>query len=104
MIKHYVFFELKEGYEGESKQESAEIVKKAFEEMRGNIPELRHIEVGLSAKVDSLSKEVDVLLYCEFESFEDMGSYHAHPEFLKTIEIVRPRRLNRWAVDVDVEV
>ncbi|WP_158089487.1 Dabb family protein [Magnetofaba australis] len=98
MIHHYVFWEIQG--EGEEKIANVRTIKHALESM-GHIPGVLSLEVSLNAKVDALSKEIDLMLYTTHVDWADLEAYQAHSEHKKVIEIVRPRRKNRWAVDYE---
>jgi len=101
VIKHFVFWELLDEAEGRPRAENARVIKEALESM-GEIPGVLRLEVSYNAKVDALSREVDLMLYSEHESWEALQAYQAHPEHKKVITVVRPLRKNRWAVDFEV--
>ena len=59
MLRHIVFFSAK-------RSEDIEAVRSGLE-LLADIPEARHLEVGVNAKVDALGNEVDVVVYAEFD-------------------------------------
>jgi len=72
MIHHVVFFRLAR-YSPEAVAELAERLRA----MRGAIPELAGIEVGVD--VDRSERAWDVALVTRFRSAEDLAAYRAHP-------------------------
>ncbi|MEM8538263.1 MAG: Dabb family protein [Pseudomonadota bacterium] len=63
------------------------------------IPHARHFEVRENTHADTLSGRVDVVVYAEFESAEDLAAYKAHPLYQDAIDAVRPLRDMRVAAD-----
>jgi hypothetical protein len=66
------------------------------------IPHALRLEVSLNRKSDPLSKEVDVVVYGEFESDAELAAYKAHELYLEAIRRVRPLRELRFAAHYDV--
>lgn len=72
MITHIVLFKLKEPTDG-----NVAAAKEKLESMRGRIPMLRHLEVG----VDLIHSErsCDIALYTRFDSMADLKAYQVFP-------------------------
>ena len=72
MITHIVFFKL-----SEPTLEAVATVQEKLLSMRGNIPQLRHLEAG----IDFIRSErsFDVALLTTFDSREDLQAYQVHP-------------------------
>jgi hypothetical protein len=77
MVKHLVFWKLKDNALGRDKAANALLIKQELEALHGRIPGLLKIEVG----IDFLHLETssDVALYSELESREALAAYQAHP-------------------------
>jgi hypothetical protein len=95
MVKHIVMWRLKAETHGNSAEVNARLIKEKLEALRGRIPELLSIEVGLDfSKTDS---STDVVLYSEFADKAALESYQRHPEHeaLKPFigEVTSERRL-----------
>ncbi|MGE5549594.1 MAG: Dabb family protein [Bacteroidota bacterium] len=76
MLTHIVLFKLRD--------RSPESVGKARDVilgMRGKIPELRHLEVGVD--VLHAQRSFDLGLLAKFDTLDDMLSYQKHPEHQK---------------------
>jgi hypothetical protein len=58
---------------------------------------------GTNLKTDQLGGEADMIVYGEFESEAQLAAYKAHPNYQRSIEIVRPLRELRIAADYRVE-
>ncbi len=63
------------------------------------IPHASVFEVVENSGVDTLSQEVDVVVYAEFRDAEALRAYKAHPIYKETITVVRPLRELRIAAD-----
>ncbi len=100
MIKHIVFWRLKENAEGASKEENAATLKQILEALKESIPEIIHIEVGMNGIESPAAFEV--ALYSEFASFDDLKIYQAHPEHLKCKEFVEKVTSERAVVDYEI--
>ena len=93
MIKHIVLFSAKD-------PNDVPVIKAALEKM-SSIPKISAFQVSYNSKKDELSKEIDIVLYSEFESWADLDAYQAHPIYHETTETVRPLRDQRIVVDFE---
>ena len=94
MIKHVVIWNIKDP---EQKAAHASAVKRALESLRGHIPGLVKIEVGIDIGYDKQAH--DVALYCEFEDREALDAYQKHPLHEDAKAIVSLLVTDRRAVD-----
>ena len=99
MVKHIVLWKLKEEAGGRSKKENAGELKKRLEDLKGKIPEIVELEVGLSFEVSETAS--DVSLYSSFKTREDLGRYQKHPDHQKVVEFVRGIVSERRVVDYE---
>ena len=68
--------------------------------MRGRVPGMLRIEVGLDcSRTDSSS---DVALYAEFESRAALDAYQAHPDHKAVMPFILEARSERRLVDYEV--
>jgi len=74
MIKHVVAWKIKDPAE---KAAHASAVKRALESLRGHIPGLLAIEVGIDIGYDRNAE--DVVLYAEFADRAALDAYQKHP-------------------------
>lgn len=96
MIKHIVMWNLR-GDTPEQKAAAAVLLKQGFEGLRGRIPGLLRIEIGIdSSRVDYAC---DVVLYSEFESQVALDAYAHHPEHLRLRQTLGDLRTARYQVD-----
>jgi len=92
MLRHIVFFSVKES-------ENVERVQELLSQL-SKIPAARHLEVRRNIRKDQLSSEVDLVVYGEFEDEAALEAYKAHPIYAETTRLVRPLRELRIAADV----
>ena len=100
MVKHIVLWSLKESALGRSKDENARIMKEKLEALRGAIPGLLHLEVGIDFGRGTQSD--DVALYSEFDSRESLQGYQDHPAHLAAVAFIREVRDRRSVVDYEL--
>ena len=80
MIKHIVMWNVR-GDDATSRARNIALVKAEFESLRGCIPGLLHLEVGVDdSRIDYAC---DVVLVTEFESRAALAAYAEHPEHLR---------------------
>jgi len=99
VVKHLVLWKLKPEAHGQSAAENARAIKEKLERLRGRVPGLLRIEVGLDfSRTDSSS---DLALYAEFESRAALEAYQAHPEHKAVMPFILEARSERRLVDYD---
>lgn len=91
MIKHIVLWRLK------NKADVARI-KQELEGMRGKIPGLLSLEVGVNFAEGS---PADLGLYSEFEDRAALEEYGDHPVHVPVKQFIGPRVLERWVLDYE---
>ena len=96
MVKHIVMWNVR-GDTPEQKQQSAMLLKSAFESLSGKIPGLTKLEVGLD--VSAVDYACDVVLYSEFDTQASLDAYASHPEHLRVKQVVGDIRIARHQVD-----
>ncbi|MEN7972976.1 MAG: Dabb family protein, partial [Verrucomicrobiota bacterium] len=92
MIKHIVMWKFKDEVAEADKLE----MKRQLEALKGVVPTLVDIEVGMDFSNKEASQ--DMVLYSEFQSMEDLQAYAGHPEHLKVVEFVKPLVCERAVV------
>lgn len=100
MIKHIVFFRLKEEAEGKSKMENAQIIKDGLLGLLGKVPSLRSEKVGINIP-NAPRTDFDICLECEFDNWDDLHAYVVHPEHQKVAGFIALCREARAAVDYE---
>ena len=99
MIKHIVLWKLKDQVDGKSRQDNAAILKQQLENLKGNIPGLLRIEVGININKTGIEDDADVVLYSEFENQSALDAYYVHPEHVKIVPFAKAIRSERRIID-----
>ncbi|MFM0286993.1 Dabb family protein [Paraburkholderia megapolitana] len=99
MIRHIVMWQVR-GDTAQEKRISGERVKEAFEGLRGRIPGMRHLEIGIDTS--TVDYACDVVLVSDFESREALEAYANHPEHLRVRQQLGDVRTARYQVDYEV--
>jgi hypothetical protein len=99
MVKHIVFWKLKEDANGMSKAENAAAIKQKLEDLNGKIEGCIKLEVGFDFLHSAES--VDVVLYSEFESKEALDFYANHPLHKAVMPFIAEARSERRVVDYE---
>jgi len=100
MVKHIVFWKLKDEANGMSKSENAQAIKEKLEALKGQIPGLIEIEVGIDF-LGSL-ESADLVLYSTFENKEALNVYANHPLHKAIMPFIAEARNERRVVDYEV--
>ncbi len=58
------------------------------------------LTVTKNKKVDQIGNDIDVVVYGEFADDDALATYKAHPIYSECIDVVRPLRDKRIAVDI----
>lgn len=95
MIKHIVFFKLKERSE-----ENVEKAKNVLLGLVGKVPQLKSLEVGID--FNHSERSYDIALVTEFNTKEDLVGYNVHPEHQKVAKYLLT--LYESVIVVDYEV
>ncbi len=96
MIKHIVMWNVRGDTPAEKAQGIARL-QRSFESLRGRIPGLLHLEIGVdSSRIDYAC---DVVLYSEFADQAALDAYAAHPEHLRVKHELADLRIARHQVD-----
>jgi hypothetical protein len=99
MIRHIVMWNVRGDTPAEKAQAIANL-QRSFESLRGQIPGLIHLEIGVdSSRIDYAC---DVVLYSEFESQAALDAYGSHPEHLRVKRELADLRTARHQVDYAV--
>ena len=100
MIRHIVMWRVS-GETPEENLASRQLVKRSFEGLRGRIPGMIHLEVGLDSSAADYA--CDVVLVTDFESQHALDAYAGHPEHLRVRQQLGRIRTARFQVDYLVE-
>ena len=99
MVKHIVFWNLKDTALGRSRDENARMMKEKLEGLKGIVPGLLHAEVGIDFGRGDQS--YDIALYCEFDTRESLLGYQGHPAHIEVVSFIREVREQRCVVDYE---
>jgi Stress responsive A/B Barrel Domain len=100
MIRHIVMWRVS-GETPEENLASRQLVKHSFEGLRGRIPGMIHLEVGVDSS--AVDYACDVVLVTDFESQHALDAYASHPEHLRVRQQLSDIRTARFQVDYPVE-
>lgn len=99
-VKHIVMWRLLGNDVGERAEAGAR-VKSAFENLRGHIPGLITIEVGIDAAAGE--DACHAVLVSEFESQTALEAYVTHPEHARVQDELAGLRTSRLSIDYLVD-
>lgn len=99
MVKHIVFWKLKDEANGKSKLENATAIKQKLEDLNGKIEGCIKLEVGFDFLHSAES--ADVVLYSEFENKEALDFYANHPLHKAVMPFIAEARSERRVVDYE---
>lgn len=98
MIKHIVMWRIAETLD---KKQAADRIKDLLESMRGKIPGLLTIEVGINFAEEPSA--ADIVLYTELQDAAALQTYQSHPvhEAVKPLikEMTQERRVADYVAD-----
>ena len=96
MIKHIVMWRVR-GDTPAERRAAAQTVRRAFEGLRGRIPGMRELEVGID--VSGSDYACDVVLVAQFDSPDALAAYAVHPEHQRVRNELGELRIARHQVD-----
>ena len=99
MIRHIVMWNLR-GDTPEQKSRNIETLRRSFDSLRGRIPGLLHLDIGVDTS--RIDYACDVVLYSEFASRAALDAYATHPEHLRVKRELGDLRVARHQVDYAV--
>lgn len=99
MIKHIVMWRVR-GEDAATRQRNLALLQAEFESLRGRIPGLLHLEIGVD--FSRIDYACDVVLYSEFATREALTAYAEHPEHLRVKQALGDLRIARHQVDYEV--
>ncbi|MGD0216921.1 MAG: Dabb family protein [Desulfobaccales bacterium] len=94
MITHIVLFKLVR-----SDEKSIEAARAALAGLRGQIPQLRHLEVG--GNIVPTERSYDLGLVARFDSLADLQSYQDHPLHVEVVKFLQGNRQSTVSVDYE---
>ncbi len=94
MITHIVLIKLVH-----SNEETMEAAKTALARLEGQIPPLRHLEIGVD--IVHSYRSYDLALVAQFDSLEDLQSYLNHPLHVEVVKYLQGYRQSTVTVDYE---
>jgi len=99
MIKHVVMWKLR-GTSLEEKREQAARVRSVLEALRGNIPGMSSLEVGVRPAADE--QLGDVVLISTHDDWAALKAYQVHPAHVEAARVIGTVRIERRVLDFEV--
>ena len=99
MIRHIVFWKLRDDVTGQARTDVLRRIKDGFEAMQGQIPGLLKIQIGIP--FSDGAESADFALYSEFESRAALDGYATHPLHQAMVTVVREVRVERRVADFE---
>lgn len=99
MIRHVVMWNVR-GSTREEKLANIAQLEASFLGLRGRIPGLLHLEIGVDRS--GVDYACDVVLVSDFSSQEALDAYATHPEHLRMKQELGTMRTHRHQVDYTV--
>lgn len=99
MIRHVVMWNVR-GATRDEKLANIEQLKASFLGLRGRIPGLLHLEIGVDSS--GVDYACDVVLVSDFSSQAALDAYATHPEHLRVKQELGTMRTHRHQVDYTV--
>lgn len=95
MIKHIVFFKLKD-----SSTDNIDRTVEVLRNMKGKIPQLRSLEAGRD--IVRSERSYDLALVVEVDHLEDLQAYQVHPVHQEVIRYINEVKDHTLSVDFEV--
>lgn len=95
MIRHIVMWKFKEG-----EQENMLLFRERLLALKGQIPEIRSMEVGVNVKPSERS--YDAVLVADFDSLEALDAYTVNPLHQAVAEFCKSIRTGSVSVDYEL--
>lgn len=100
MIKHIVIWTLKETAARTSREDNKLTFKKMLLALKGVVPSLVDIEVGVKGSLSPENND-DIVLVSTFKSWDDLQAYQVHPEHQKVVAFAKEVVEKRSAIDYE---
>ena len=96
MVRHIVMWRV-HGDSAAERKAACDRVRNAFESLRGRIPGMTRLEIGLD--VSGVDHACDIVLVSDFDSRGALAAYATHPEHLRVRDELEGVRIARHQVD-----
>ena len=98
MLTHIVWWTLKPEALGRTAAENAALLKERLEALRGKVPSLKELHVGVDM-LDSCTEEAGIVLVTRHDDAEGLAAYIAHPEHHAVGVVLKEVVASRRAID-----
>lgn len=95
MIRHIVMWKFKEG-----ERENMLLFRERLLALKGQIPEIRAMEVGVN--INPSERSYDAVLISEFDSMEALKAYSVNPLHVAVSDFCKSIRTNSVSVDYEL--
>ncbi len=95
MIRHVVMWKFKDG-----EQENMMLFRERLLGLRGKIPEIRSMEVGVN--VNPSDRSYDAVLVADFDSLDALNAYSTNPLHVEVAEFCKTIRTGSVSVDYEI--
>lgn len=102
MVRHMVFWNLKENAAGGTKEQNAQIIKNSLESLLGKIEGLRFIQVDRNITTES-EHAWDLGAYMEFDDIRALKFYQTHPLHLEAKKLTSEMKCAQALCDFECE-
>jgi hypothetical protein len=100
MIRHCVWWTLKEEAEGNKAEVNARLMKEKLESLHG-LPTLKDMEVAIHF-LPTTTEAVQVLLFTTHDDAAGLRTYRTEPEHLEVVEFIKKVVSDRKCIDWEV--
>lgn len=97
MFKHIVLWKFNDSANGKNRQENLHICADGLRQLKGIIPEIKTLEVGMDELHTPAS--YDMVLISEFDSPESFYVYRDHPEHVAVAKYLSSCVTDRVSID-----
>ena len=99
MIKHVVMWRVR-GTSAEERRDQAGKIRTALEALRGNIPGMSSLQVGIGSGGDE--QFGDVVLISVHDDWAALKAYQVHPAHVEAARVIAAARIERRVLDFEV--
>ncbi len=99
MIRHIVLWRLKPEASGAHRREFVERIARCLQALRAAVPGVVRLELGQNQAPGP--DAADLMLYSEFEDWDALRRYDAHPLHDELKAIIGPARSERRVIDYE---
>ena len=97
MIRHCVWWTLREQAEGNRAEVNARILMEKLENLRG-LPGVKDLEVAVTF-LPTTTEEVQIILLTTHDDVEGLRTYRAEPDHLDVVDFIKKVALSRKCID-----